>query len=204
MGENAPLTTSTDAKRPRRVVRQCRCAVREPSACRAWLASPIGQTVVLALICFCEQGTFNSLSSLAGGIDEATAASTTAAVYAVAVPASLASPLVVKRLGTRYSAMAGTLGYLVYAASMFGYSEGLIGGTAVVIGGALCGVGGSVFCTVQILRLTGVPAPEDEGTHLALFYPVPRARSELLVPEASLLNLTLCCSLSTWAPSWAA
>ena len=132
--------------------------------------SPLGQTLLLALICFCIQGTFNSLISMAGGIDEATAAAATMVSFGVAIPSGIFSPLVAVRLGTRVSACVATIGYIIYAASMFGYSKGVIGAAGVIAGGAALGVGGGLFCTVQIWRLTGVPAPEDEGTHVAWFY----------------------------------
>ena len=93
-------------------------------------------------------------------------------ILSASAPRSSASLQIHKALsiGNRVSACVATIGYIIYAAAMLGYSKGVIGGAGVVAGGAALGVGGGLFCTVQVWRLTGVPAPEDEGKHIALFY----------------------------------
>ena len=73
------------------------------------------QVLLISCICFCCPGMWNSLTSMAGGIDPQMASQATAALYLCFTLGSLPAPGICNLLGARATVLLGTLGYACHA-----------------------------------------------------------------------------------------
>ena len=82
--------------------------------------SSLSQVVLLSCVCFCVPGMWNSITSMAGGIEDTAAASLAIAwLYGCFAVFSLIAPVVNNTLGSRVTLFLGSLGYLLYVASLW-------------------------------------------------------------------------------------
>ena len=79
------------------------------------MKSSLSQVVLLSCVCFCVPGMWNSITSMAGGIEDTAAASLAIAwLYGCFAVFSLIAPIVNNTLGSRLTLFLGSLGYLLY------------------------------------------------------------------------------------------
>mmetsp|Transcript_30121 Transcript_30121/g.56766 ORF Transcript_30121/g.56766 Transcript_30121/m.56766 type:complete len:441 (+) Transcript_30121:150-1472(+) len=136
-----------------------------------WLSRADSQVALLGLICFCCPGMYNSIISLAGGIDTRVASTSTAMLYALFTLTSLVSPAVCNNLGPRSTLFLGSLGYLLYVVALLHYRSQQIGWIVIVAGGCN-GVGAGLFWTAQGQMMMAYPPDDSKGTYTALFWAI--------------------------------
>lgn len=133
------------------------------------MKSSLSQVVLLSCVCFCVPGMWNSITSMAGGIEDTAAASLAIAyLYGCFAVFSLIAPIVNNTLGSRVTLFLGTLGYLLYVASLWAYP--LTGPTFVVVSGAVNGVGAALLWTAQGTLIMSYPSKETKGIYLSYFW----------------------------------
>lgn len=82
--------------------------------------SALSQVLLLGAICFCVPGMWNSITSMAGGIeDQAVVSTATAWLYGCFAVTSILAPVANNKLGSRATLFLGTLGYLIYVVSLW-------------------------------------------------------------------------------------
>ena len=87
----------------------------EEASTTGWLRSARVQAVLLGLVFFCVPGMWNSITSMAGGLTDPTAASAaTAALYGTFGVTSMLSPLATNVIGPRATLFVGALCYIFY------------------------------------------------------------------------------------------
>lgn len=133
------------------------------------MKSSLSQVVLLSCVCFCVPGMWNSITSMAGGIEDTAAASLAIAwLYGCFAVFSLIAPVVNNTLGSRVTLFLGSLGYLLYVASLWAYP--LTGPTFVVVAGAVNGVGAALLWTAQGALIMSYPSKETKGIYLSYFW----------------------------------
>merc|ERR1712216_1044746 len=112
---------------------------------------------------------WNSITSMAGGIDDKSVVSmAAAALYSCFAVTSILAPVVNNTLGPRITLFIGTIGYLIYVLSLWLY--GTTGGGFVVVGGAINGACAALLWTAQGALIMSYPSAETKGVYLSYFW----------------------------------
>jgi MFS family permease len=131
----------------------------------------IGQTVLLGLVCFCVPGMWNSITAMAGGVqDPAVSSAATACLYICFAMSSLVAPVPTNVVGPRVTLFLGSLGYAVYVVALLLFSLGSVPGAVVVLAGAINGVGAGLLWTAQGTLIMSYPTQELTGSYVAVFW----------------------------------
>ena len=153
--------------------------------------SALSQVLLLGAICFCVPGMWNSITSMAGGIeDQAVVSTATAWLYGCFAVTSILAPVANNKLGSRATLFLGTLGYLIYVVSLWcalcpdmlprmhsitpratrcrTYAR--TGGTFVVVAGAINGVCAALLWTAQGTLIMSYPSKDTKGIYLSYFW----------------------------------
>ena len=144
----------------------------------SWESAKV-QVVLLGLVCFCVPGAWNSITSMAGGLeDTSTTSAAVAALYACFALSSLAAPAVANRVGPRLTLFYGTIGYILYvlallaAASSEAFRTGPAAKPVIVASGAVNGVCAGLLWTAQGQVIMAYPSDAFKGRYQALFWAI--------------------------------
>ena len=133
----------------------------------------MSQVVLLGIVCFCVPGTWNAVTSMAGGIRDKTVVSeATSLLYGAFTVCSLVAPVVCNILGPRVTLFLGTLGYIGYVVALWVYPrlDGALGRDLVVGTGAANGVSAALLWTAQGALIMSYPSSSSRGHHLSAFW----------------------------------
>ncbi|GLD92893.1 hypothetical protein PINS_up001472 [Pythium insidiosum] len=138
------------------------------------------QIVLLSVVCFCCPGLFNALSSFASGLDDPTLAfNGNVVIYLCFTASSAVAAACVVALGVPRALTLGTLGYLLYTASLwFLQTRGITGGdaaddTARVIFFMACaalGASAGLLWTAQGQMIMSYATHCNQGRYLSTFW----------------------------------
>ena len=135
--------------------------------------SSMSQVVLLGIVCFCVPGTWNAVTSMAGGIrDKAVVSEATSLLYGTFTVCSFVAPVVCNVLGPRVTLFLGTLGYIGYVLALWVYPrlDGALGRDLVVGAGAANGVSAALLWTAQGALIMSYPSSSSRGRHLSVFW----------------------------------
>jgi len=127
------------------------------------------QVALLGLICFCCPGMWNSITSMAGGIDPQVVSNATATLYTCFTITSILSPAFCNKFGPRLALFVGSLGYVAYAVSLLVY-HWHASSAMVVAAGAFNGIGAGLLWTAQGQMMLAYPNQEQQGVYVAIFW----------------------------------
>ena len=143
----------------------------EEASTTGWLRSARVQAVLLGLVFFCVPGMWNSITSMAGGLTDPTAASaTTAALYGTFGVTSMLSPLATNVIGPRATLFVGALCYIFYIFALLLYSKGAASAAVVIMCGVVNGVGAGLVWTAQGMLMLSYPTSQTKGSFVATFW----------------------------------
>eukprot|EP00660_Eupelagonema_oceanica_P006076 gene6076-16301_t len=114
---------------------------------------------------------YNSITSMAGGIDPDVSSDATSALYACFAVSSLIAPALVNGVGPRPALAFGTIGYIAYVLSLLNYHHHRTG-WLVVLAGALNGICAGLLWTAQGQLTMAYPTPELKGTYQAVLWAI--------------------------------
>lgn len=113
---------------------------------------------------------YNSITSMAGGIEDQSAVSqATAALYVCFTLFSLVASVPLNMLGPRLTLFLGTLGYTVYVLALLYLKRGG-DSTVLIIAGALNGASAALLWTAQGSLCMVYPTASNRGLYLSVFW----------------------------------
>ncbi|KAG2183724.1 hypothetical protein INT43_006735 [Umbelopsis isabellina] len=139
------------------------------------LNTPLAQIIILGFVAFCSPGMFNSLSGLGAGgrmgSDVALVDSANAALYACFAVVGFFAGSIVNKVGPKWTLMFGTLGYIIYSASLWVYD--LQENRAFVIAaGAILGCCAGILWTAQGAIMMAYPSEQQKGRFVSIFWTI--------------------------------
>lgn len=136
-----------------------------------WYASPIGQLLMVSLLCFLCPGMYNALSGLGGAglLSTGAADEANTALYSTFAVTAFFSGTIANRLGVKLTLSFGGIGYCIYAASFLCYkhtqNEGFV-----VFAGAFLGVCAGLLWTAQGTIMMSYPTEDRKGRYISYFW----------------------------------
>jgi MFS family permease len=141
------------------------------SAFSRWRRTGKAQTLLLGLVFFCVPGMWNSITSMAGGLDSpTTAGAATAAVYATYALTSLVAPAACSVLGPRLTLFIGTTGYSLYVGALLMLRLGVGGAPLVIAAGAINGCCAALLWVAHGVLLYTYAGTDGRGVLFGLFW----------------------------------
>ncbi|KAI9259317.1 major facilitator superfamily domain-containing protein [Sporodiniella umbellata] len=135
--------------------------------------TPIVQVVILGFVCLCCPGMFNALLGLgAGGSMSSNVAlidSANGALYGCFAIVGFFSGTVTNTLGVKYTLTMGSVGYVLYAASLWVYDRRQTSGF-VIAAGAILGCCAGIFWSAQGAIMMAYPEEKNKGKYVAIFW----------------------------------
>ncbi|KAJ0409302.1 hypothetical protein ATCC90586_007580 [Pythium insidiosum] len=134
------------------------------------------QVLLLSVVCFCCPGLFNALSSFASGLDDPTLAfNGNVVIYLCFTVSSAAAAGCVAVLGVPRALTLGTLGYLLYTASLWFLQTqgGAATGWATAVFFAACaalGASAGLLWTAQGQMIMSYATHRNQGRYLSTFW----------------------------------
>ncbi|KAH8553876.1 major facilitator superfamily domain-containing protein [Umbelopsis sp. PMI_123] len=139
------------------------------------LNTPLAQIIILGFVAFCSPGMFNSLSGLGAGgrmsSDVALVDSANAALYACFAIVGFFAGSIVNTFGPKYTLMVGTLGYILYSASLWVYDVKENSGF-VIAAGAILGCCAGILWTAQGAIMMAYPNEQEKGRFVSIFWTI--------------------------------
>ncbi|KAI9488228.1 MFS general substrate transporter [Zychaea mexicana] len=136
-------------------------------------SSPLTQVCLLGFVCLCCPGMFNALSGLgAGGLmaSDITLTNTANSVlYALFAVVGFVAGSVTNKLGVRYTLTIGSVGYAVYASSLWVYDTRQVSGY-VIAAGAILGCCAGLLWSAQGAVMMSYPEEKNKGKYVATFW----------------------------------
>ncbi|KAL1622722.1 hypothetical protein SLS54_004741 [Diplodia seriata] len=135
-----------------------------------WYRSTIYNAVILGVCNLLAPGIWGAMNSLgAGGAQKPYLVNTANALtFCLMVVTCIFSSVVVRRIGIKWTLIAGTLGYAPYAAGL--YTNNRFGTEwFVLFGAALCGLSAGIFWMSEAAIALSYPEPYNQGRFLGLW-----------------------------------
>lgn len=136
-----------------------------------WYASPIGQLLMVSVLCFLCPGMFNALNGLGGGglLSAGTSDNANTALYSTFAVVGFFSGTFANTLGLKLTLSFGGFGYCIYAASYLCYkhtsNEGFV-----VFAGAFLGVCAGLLWSAQGAIMMSYPPEDRKGRYISWFW----------------------------------
>ncbi|RCH92147.1 hypothetical protein CU097_004506 [Rhizopus azygosporus] len=135
--------------------------------------SPLTQVVLLGLVCLCCPGMFNALSGLgAGGSMSSNVGlidSANGALYGCFAIVGFFSGTFTNTVGVKHTLTIGSIGYVVYSASLWVYDRKQVSGF-VIAAGVILGCCAGVFWSAQGSIMMSYPEEKNKGKFVAIFW----------------------------------
>jgi MFS family permease len=133
--------------------------------------SVLTQVALVGLVCFCEPGLYNAITSMAGGINNPELVATSnMIVYLSFALSSLLAPALINAIGARWALTFGTFGYWIYVGSLFYYQRGTMGAWAVNAAAVAIGSCAGPLWTAQNALCLSYPPLERKGQYFSVFW----------------------------------
>lgn len=136
-----------------------------------WYASPQGQLLLVALVCFMCPGMFNAITGMGGGgqVDTDAANKANVAVYSCFAVIGFAAGTFTNRLGVKAALSFGGLGYAIYVASFLSFSHNHNYGFTIFAGAFLGVCAGLLWCAQGTIMMS-YPPEQSKGKYIAWFW----------------------------------
>ncbi|KAH8550314.1 major facilitator superfamily domain-containing protein [Umbelopsis sp. PMI_123] len=137
--------------------------------------SPLIQILLLGFVCFCCPGMYNALSGLGAGgrigSDVYLTDSSNAALYACFAIVGFFAGSVNNTLGPRYTLLIGSVGYVLYTASLWVYDT-KANAAFVIAAGAILGCCAGLLWTAQGSIMMSYPEEKNKGKYVSIFWTI--------------------------------
>ena len=135
-----------------------------------WYRSTFYNALILGLCNFLAPGIWGAMNSLGAGGEEKPylVNGANALTFCLMVVSCFFSPILVRRIGIKYSLIFGTMGYAPFAAGL--YTNNRFGTEwFVLFGAALCGISAGVFWMAEAAIALSYPEPYNQGRFLGFW-----------------------------------
>ncbi|RUP49141.1 major facilitator superfamily domain-containing protein [Jimgerdemannia flammicorona] len=138
-------------------------------------SSPLVQVIIVGLVCFCCPGMFNALNGLGAGgrigADVSLVDKANSALYSCFAIIGFFAGSVNNILGFKLTLFFGTIGYVVYAGSLWSYDRNQ-NDAFVIAAGALLGASAGLLWTAQGCVMMSYPEEKDKGKYVSIFWAI--------------------------------
>ncbi|CZR68742.1 probable DUF895 domain membrane protein [Phialocephala subalpina] len=135
-----------------------------------WYRSTFYNALILGICNFLAPGIWGAMNSLGAGGEEKPylVNGANALTFCLMVVSCFLSPIMVRKIGIKYSLIFGTMGYAPFAAGL--YTNNRFGTEwFVLFGAALCGISAGVFWMAEAAIALSYPEPYNQGRFLGFW-----------------------------------